>query len=54
MRLVTAALASLSVLFLAALPAAAQMREAERQLYEAARKEGEVTWYVAHHTAEHA
>ena len=54
MRLLAVALAAASVLLSTALPAAAQVREAERQLYEAARKEGEVNWYVAHHTTEHA
>ena len=30
-------------------PAAAQtMSDATRQIYEAAKKEGEVTWYVSH------
>ena len=42
---------------LAALPAAAQtaqLTDHEKQLYEAAKQEGELTWYVAHYSAENA
>ena len=39
----------------AAMPAAAQLSgDAEQALYEAAKKEGEFTWYVAHYSAEQA
>jgi iron(III) transport system substrate-binding protein len=32
--------------------AMAQMSDHEKQLYEAAKKEGELTWYIAHYTSE--
>lgn len=32
--------------------ARAQMSDHEKQLYEAAKKEGELTWYIAHYTSE--
>ena len=34
--------------------AAAQMNDYEKELYEAAKKEGELTWYIAHYTSETA
>jgi iron(III) transport system substrate-binding protein len=44
-------LAAAALAALVAAPAAAQ---SEAELYEAAKKEGEVTWYVAHYSAENA
>ena len=49
-----ALLAGLVGIALSALPAAAQMTDHEKQLYEAAKKEGELTWYTAHTSAENA
>jgi len=34
--------------------AAAQMSDHEKSIYEAAKKEGELTWYIAHYTSETA
>ena len=44
-------LSAVAAVCLAALPAQAQ---SEQELYEAAKKEGEVTWYIAHYAAETA
>lgn len=46
--------AMLSVVAAACLAAASAFAQSEQQLYEAAKKEGEVTWYVAHYSAEQA
>ncbi len=51
MSIRTAAAALCAAAILAAAPAPAQT---EQELYEAAKKEGELTWYVAHFSAENA
>src|SRR5690554_3703228 len=55
--ILTGLLTGLAALPLLAAPAAAQtaqLTDYEKELYEAAKKEGELTWYVAHYSAEHA
>ena len=38
----------------ATLVAAPALAQSEQELYEAAKKEGELTWYIAHFSAENA
>ena len=51
MSIRSAAAALCAAAILAASPAPAQ---SEQELYEAAKKEGELTWYIAHFSAENA
>ena len=53
--MITKFAAALAVLAIGTMPAvAADLTDHEKQLYEAAKKEGELTWYTAHTSAENA
>ncbi len=52
--MMAAALAVAGMLAISATASAQEMLPHEKALYEAAKKEGELTWYVAHYSAEHA